>query len=92
VAAGGIPESAREPSPVYPAGRVSTPGDPQSELEFLLRVPKCLLEVNNLSHYKTPRHPNSQRTAYLRVWGCLEVFCGTGLGSASAVPVFGEAV
>ena len=27
-AAGGIPESAREPSPVYPAGRVGTPADP----------------------------------------------------------------
>jgi hypothetical protein len=26
-AAGGIPESAREPSPVYPAGRVGTPAD-----------------------------------------------------------------
>jgi hypothetical protein len=25
---GGIPESAREPSPVYPAGRVGTPADP----------------------------------------------------------------
>ena len=27
-AAGGIPESAREPSPVYPAARVGTPADP----------------------------------------------------------------
>jgi hypothetical protein len=27
-AAGGIPEAAREPSPVYPAGRVGTPADP----------------------------------------------------------------
>jgi hypothetical protein len=27
-AAGSIPESAREPSPVYPAGRVGTPADP----------------------------------------------------------------
>jgi hypothetical protein len=30
-AAGGIPESAREPSPVYPAGSVGTPADPNTD-------------------------------------------------------------
>jgi hypothetical protein len=37
-AAGGVPEAAREPSPVYPAGRVGTPADPNTRGEFCLSV------------------------------------------------------
>jgi hypothetical protein len=43
-AAGGIPESAREPSPVYPAGRVGTPADPNAPpgVELSLAPPPLL--------------------------------------------------
>jgi hypothetical protein len=42
-AAGGIPEPAREPSPVYPAGRVGTSADPSETIASLTAAAPALV-------------------------------------------------